>query len=98
MQAFEYKSHFEPIRYQEEKIGLMFKQTKSDFGSPLAAEFAVRSQEQILNPFGKDGWELVSSEAVWKTVAQSGNMQTDVLGNGHNVVDGYLFIFKRQLA
>lgn len=98
MPAFEYKTHFEPMGYQEETVGkFMFKQSRSDFGAPLAAEFAGRSQEKVLDPFGKDGWELISTEAVWRVVAQSGNTQTDLAGNGHNVVDGYLFFFKRLL-
>ncbi|HGW4265467.1 MULTISPECIES: hypothetical protein [Stutzerimonas] len=98
MSRYEYRTHYEPLTYQQESIGrLMFKQSREDFGTPQGAAFALRSQQQILSAFGEDGWELVSTEAVWRAVGLAGNNQTDLPGNGHCVVDGYLFFFKKQL-
>ncbi|WP_236451713.1 DUF4177 domain-containing protein [Stutzerimonas stutzeri] len=98
MTRYEYRAHFEPLAYQQETIGrLMFKQSRENFGAPQAAEFALRSEQQVLSAFGEDGWELVSTEPVWKAVGLAGNNQTDQPGNGHSIVDGYLLFFKKQL-
>ena len=98
MPNYAYRTHFEPLAYQQETIGrMMFKQSRENYGTPLAGDFAVRSPENVLSEFGMDGWELVSTEAVWKAVGKAGNNQTDLPGNGHNIVDGYLFFFKKQL-
>lgn len=97
MPAFEYKSHFEPLVYKRETIGsFVFKQEREDFGSPMASTFVARCDEQVLAGFGDEGWELVSTQPVWKVASQFGNQQTDVSGNGQTVVDGYIFFFKRQ--
>ncbi|MBD3875691.1 hypothetical protein D7243_18795 [Stutzerimonas stutzeri] len=98
MTRYEYRTHYEPLPYQQETIGrLMFKQSRENFGAPEAAAFALRSQQQVLATFGEEGWELVSTEPVWKTVGLAGNHQTDQPGNGNTIVDGYLFFFKKQL-
>lgn len=96
MPSYDYRTHYEPLTYQQETIGrLMFKQSREDFSAPQAAEFAMRSQQLVLSAFGEEGWELVSTEAVWKAVGLAGNNQSDLPGNGHAVVDGYLFFFKK---
>ncbi|MBX8588612.1 DUF4177 domain-containing protein [Pseudomonas cichorii] len=98
MNHFEYTQAFVSLPYKTRTAGLLFKST-NDTADPDIDAFLNSAQALgVMNQHGREGWELVSVQQIFRGHDQIGNQNAQSLAYVYTLSMGFLLFFKRSIA
>ncbi|MEA1765025.1 DUF4177 domain-containing protein [Pseudomonas syringae pv. tomato] len=99
MTLFEYTQTFVPLPYKTVTSGvLMFKLTDETTEPDIQGYLSSPETLDVLNRYGREGWELVSVQPINRGHERFGNQNAQAWAVGYAISTGFLFFFKRSAA
>ncbi|KPW76099.1 Uncharacterized protein ALO78_01109 [Pseudomonas amygdali pv. ciccaronei] len=99
MTTFEYTQAFVPLPYKTVTSGvLMFKSTDETTEPDIQGYLSNPETLDVLNRYGREGWELVSVQPINRGHERFGNQNAQAWAVGYAISTGFLFFFKRSAA
>lgn len=96
MNIFEYTQIFVPLPYKTVTSGvMMFKSTTNTTEPDINAYLSNPETLDVLNRYGRHGWELVNVQQVSRGHEQIGNHNAQGWALGYAISTGFMFFFKR---